>query len=370
MVILAQDSCPTQRAYRVSVFGPIPSTWVEGCEIVPRDANPDLLFYANDGCPVSDEGPIIVGVTGRSLEMQCDVTFPINATPEHVWNSLERPIARLRAHQKTKDSLGRVKEKLSNLQADFEAIDADLAIAKSLQDNLLQDKFVDLPNTELSFFLKEKLAIGGDHVGHFTINDTWHGFYAFDVAGHGISSALLIARLVGMFHGSTPETNVAVEITTDGKRPRLPAKVLSHLNTLLCEVLETDHFVTAVIGYVNHKTGEVLFGQAGHPHPAVMRTNGLELQGSGGLPIGLIPMAEYTNNHLTLEPGDSFWLFSDGILDASDETGLGSDAAQLLTSLATSRDASGHSVFETAIEYLDPASIQDDLSGLMIRYGS
>src|SRR5690606_16616715 len=132
------------------------------------------------------------------------------------------------------------------------------------------------------------------------------GLYAIDVSGHGITSALMTARLAGHLSGSSPEQNLALVLTEFGIYDgRPPAEVAEQFNRIVLNEMETDSYFTLAYADVDLVTGDVSLVQAGHPHPVLLRAGGgIDLLGDGGLPVGLIEGASYHAVEARLEPGD------------------------------------------------------------------
>jgi sigma-B regulation protein RsbU (phosphoserine phosphatase) len=65
---------------------------------------------------------------------------------------------------------------------------------------------------------------------------------------------------------------------------------------------------------------ELLYSNAGHPAPVLLRADGtLELLSEGGPLLGVTPVATFQSVRLTLEPGDTLLAFSDGLPECSNE---------------------------------------------------
>ncbi|MFT3690010.1 PP2C family protein-serine/threonine phosphatase [Paenirhodobacter sp.] len=226
---------------------------------------------------------------------------------------------------------------LRELQGLYDSIDRDLVEACKLQQSLVKETFRSFGNAQVSLLLRSSGHVGGDLVGFFPINARRVGIYGIDVAGHGITSALMAARISGYLSGASPEQNVALVQTEFGiYDARDPAELAATLNRLVFEELRTESYFTLIYADVDLISGEVALVQAGHPMPAILRHDGaVEFLGTGGLPIGLIEEASYETITAVLRPGDRLLLGSDGITEASSPAGqmLGeAGLASLITS--------------------------------------
>ena len=91
----------------------------------------------------------------------------------------------------------------------------------------------------------------------------------------------MTARLAGYLSGTAPDQNVALTRLKDGTYQTLPPEdVIATLNDMVLDEMDTEHYFTLILADVNLNTGEVLLSQAGHPHPAIQRSDGsVELRG-------------------------------------------------------------------------------------------
>ncbi len=243
-----------------------------------------------------------------------------------------------------------VVETLARLKRVYAGLDRDLEQARLLQRSLLRDPHRRLPTARVGLLLRPSGHVGGDLVGSFPIDDRRIGLFGLDVSGHGVTSALLTARLAGLFSGSTPGQNIALVTRADGSlAARPPHEVAAQMNDILLREIATDHYCTLAYAEVDLATGATRLVQAGHPHPFIQRANGrVETLGNGGLPVGLLEDARFAGFNTRLFPGDRLLLVSDGITEcpAPDGTELGEDgAADLLRPLQHLHDAA----FEDAV---------------------
>ena len=263
---------------------------------------------------------------------------------------------------------------LAELQELYDALDSDLAEAKKLQQSLVRERSHDFGAAQVCLLLRSSGHVGGDLVGFYPAGDTHAGLFALDVSGHGISSALMTARLAGYMSSSAPEHNIALARDADGALIHLPPEqVVGSFNRLVLQELQTDHYLTLFLADVDLQTGRVVMVQAGHPNPMVQRRDGtLEILGAGGLPVGLFDSAVYHQFDCVLGPGDRLIVLSDGILECPDPQDrlLGTEgAASMLEEL---RDLAGAACLEAIIwnltEYAGSCDFPDDISAILFEY--
>lgn len=283
----------------------------------------------------------------------------------------ERLVAAQRALEEKNDLLAGALGQLQNL---YDGLARDLVEARRLQQSLVPERAMSFPGAGVSLLLRPSGHVGGDLVGAFRVNDRRVCVYAIDVAGHGIASALMTARLAGYLTGSSPDNNVALTTGEDGGYSMVPLpQVCARLNSTILADMETELYFTMVIAECDLCDGTVRMAQAGHPHPLVQRANGsVEFVGEGGMPIGLFDLADYSEFEIRLSPGDRLLLHSDGFTEAThdgatmlDQPGL----ARLAGELANLR---GTEFFDALVwklsDFTGSEEFEDDVSGVLFEF--
>lgn len=268
-----------------------------------------------------------------------------------------------------------ISETLAELKTLYQAVDNDLIEAKKLQQSLVRDKTGTFRDAEIALMLQSSGHVGGDLVGFFRINATEIGLYSLDVSGHGVSSALMTARLAGVLSGSVPGKNIAIEADAEGNPVgRDPGEVAADLNTLLLEEMDTEHYFTIILAILNSETGHIRLVQAGHPHAQLLREGESPvLLGDGGLPIGLLDGAEYSSFETTLRRGDRILMVSDGFTECTDPNGNMLDDTGLSRWVAKHRDLDGPTLLEVLprelTSFANGEDFGDDISSLVLDFG-
>ena len=137
-----------------------------------------------------------------------------------------------------------------------------------LQEALVPERSRDFGTARVSLLLKPCGHVGGDLVGMFSPNATGVGVYSLDVSGHGITSALMTARVAGYLGNDFPDQNIALERRYNkflAFRP--PEEVAVRLNDRLSADPGVLEYLTMVYMTLNFATGDVTLVQAGHPPP-------------------------------------------------------------------------------------------------------
>ncbi|AWZ19811.1 Serine phosphatase RsbU, regulator of sigma subunit [Roseovarius sp. AK1035] len=317
----------------------------------------------------SDKDEVALGLDAGADDF---LTKPVNAAELRARISAGARILRMQRELTEKNRL--IKSTLDELQTLYDSLDSDLVEAKKLQQSLVSEHYRDFGAAEVSLMLQSAGHVGGDLVGMFPIGATRIGLYGIDVSGHGISSALMTARLAGYLSASVPEQNLALRKTRDGRFvARPPAQAIAMLNRLIMSEMETEHYFTLVLADVDLESGRVILSQAGHPHPALQRADGtVEFVGAGGLPVGLIDGAEFEQFEVQMGPGDRLLIHSDGVIECAGQTGALLQEEGLAHILRDLRQTRGMALLESLIwklsDFAGDADFDDDISGVLLEF--
>lgn len=267
-----------------------------------------------------------------------------------------------------------IKSTLDELQVLYDSLDSDLLEAKKLQQSLLSERYRDFGVADLSLALHSAGHVGGDLVGTYPISEGRIGLYGIDVSGHGVSSALMTARLASYLSATVPEQNLALEQIVPGRfAARAPGETLARLNHIIMSDLDTDHYFTIALADVDLVGGRVLLAQAGHPHPVVQRHDGrVEFVGCGGLPVGLIGDASFEEVSFALSPGDRLLIYSDGLTECAAPDGTLLDEGGLARLMTDLRQTRGPAFLESLMwklaDHAQDGDFQDDVSAILLEF--
>lgn len=187
-----------------------------------------------------------------------------------------------------------------------ERIDRELEFAKAIQYSTLNTEFPDSTNFELYANMLAAREVGGDFYDFYRLGDGQCVFMVADVSGKGIPAAMFMMQAKTLI-------NSLIDTGAD------MATVLTKANEELCQNNEAGMFVTAFIGIMNTKTGEVQFANAGHNKPVVVRNDGTTeyLKCRNGFVLAGIEGVRYTNEELVLNEGDGLFMYTDGVTEAT-----------------------------------------------------
>ena len=180
----------------------------------------------------------------------------------------------------------------------------ELEVAKEIQLATLPVEFITSEDIEIQAELKAAKEVGGDFYDYFVLDDDHTAILIGDVSGKGIPAAMFMMKTITCF-----KNYMSIN--------KSPAQIMKDVNKAIYEGNDSQMFVTCFLAIINTKTGEVKFANAGHNHPIVgQKTKYRYLQCQSGFILGAMPEAYVQDETFTLNNGDTFTLYTDGITEA------------------------------------------------------
>jgi len=153
-----------------------------------------------------------------------------------------------------------------------------------------------------------------------------------------------------------------------------PAEALYSVNNQICEKNDSDFFITVWLASIELSTGRGVAVNAGHEHPVIRRAGGqYELvKYRHSLPIGTMEGTPFREREFQLYPGDSLFVYTDGVAEATDPAGRLFGTDRILETLNADPDATTHSTLATMMEKIDSFAAEaeqfDDITMMCFRY--
>ncbi len=199
---------------------------------------------------------------------------------------------------------------LAAITAEKERIGAELEVATQIQASMLPCIFPAFPERkEFDIYASMTPAkeVGGDFYDFFLVDDNHLAMVIADVSGKGVPAALF------MVIAKTLLKNCA-------QTGASPKQVLERVNNQLCENNDAEMFVTVWLGILDLSTGGLVAANAGHEYPALRRAEGsFELvKDKHGFVLAGMEGSRYQEYDLKLEPGDTLFVYTDGVAEATD----------------------------------------------------
>ena len=220
---------------------------------------------------------------------------------------LEKPseLAKLAAaFNKMKTDIKTQLLQLARISSEKEKMESELAIAHTIQDSALPKDFPQNECFELTASMQPAKEVGGDFYDFFPIDEDHFAFVMADVSGKGITAALYMMS--------------AKTIIKNMLQAGYPLEeAMDKANKGLCDNHARGMFVTAFVGILNLKTGQVQYVSAGHCPPLQKTTDGYDyIPVIRNLFLGVSPNYTYQGGKFTLKNNDRLFLYTDGVTEA------------------------------------------------------
>ena len=257
-----------------------------------------------------------------------------------------------------------INETYSKQQMITARLSTELSMATDIQASQLPRLFPAFPSRkEFDLFASMTPAkeVGGDFYDFFLVDDDHIALVMADVSGKGVPAALfmMIARVLIKSHMQNGET---------------PAQTLINVNDQLCEGNDAHLFVTVWLALLDIKTGEGVAVNAGHEHPAIRRADGsYELDIYKHSPaVAACKGIKYKEHGFKLNPGDSLFVYTDGVPEATNSKDelMGND--RMLEALNKDPDAEPKTILSNVMDGIDSfikgAEQFDDITMMCLKY--
>ncbi len=238
-------------------------------------------------------------------------------------------------------------------------LEHEMNVARDIQMELLPKTFPKLPGLDMFAFTVPAKHVGGDCYDVIDIGEDRLAITIGDVAGKGTPAAILMANV-----------QAAVRALSESRVPA--AELITRVNKLVHGYTEDGVFITFFYSILDTRTGQLVYVNAGHNPPCILRRDGSrEYLDCGGLVVGVMPNSEYEEGHATLLAGDDLVLYTDGITEAANTEDEMFGEERLEQLLIEHRHASAREieerVYTSVKDFTAGASQMDDLTMVIVK---
>jgi sigma-B regulation protein RsbU (phosphoserine phosphatase) len=274
--------------------------------------NPDGLRVAS----------VRVHSNARLLEMtRADFDALLNRVPTIAYEMLRVLSRRLKVtNDNTIHDLMEKNRKLAEAYAELkeaqaqiiekEIMERDLAQAREIQESMLPSVLPQLEGFDIGATMVPARMVGGDFYDVIPLGSDRLAIVIGDVSGKGVPAALFMALTRSL-------------LRAEAKPDVSPAKVLLRVNQLLLTMNEKNMFVTILYGVLDAKTGEFYYVRAGHEPLMLWDKDGklISPEFGHGQIIAILPDPTLESQTITLPPGATLLLYTDGVTETTDRNG-------------------------------------------------
>ena len=250
------------------------------------------------------------------------------------------------------------------LELEKERVTTELSLATRIQSSFLPKVFPPFPDRhefDLYASMTPAREVGGDLYDFFLIDEDHLCLVIGDVSGKGVPASLFMMLSSALIH------HVAMHELS-------PAKILTSVNEEICSRNPEEMFVTVWLGILEISTGILTAASAGHEFPAMKKPDGsFELiRDKHGFVLGGMEGIRYRDYTLQLEPGSRFFVYTDGVPEATDANKNMYGTERMLEALRQKQDGTPQEILSAVSQsvknFVGPTEQFDDLTMLCLEY--
>ncbi len=250
-------------------------------------------------------------------------------------------------------------ERVRAMELQNQRLEQELSLAREIQNRLLPSSSPNVPEFEIAGVSMPAREVGGDYFDYLVLEGGLIGIAVADVSGKGAAAALLMSS----FRASLRSYDLA---------GLGPAETLSRLNRFVHSSVSPGKFITAFLGVLDPRTGDLRYSCAGHEPPIVISPDGsAEMLSAGGLVLGLFPSAVYEEATSRLPKGSLLAVFTDGVTEAQSPEGEFYGDTRLMAALKLDHDVSPQPLLDKFVKSLKDfaggAAQFDDITMVLAR---
>ncbi len=200
-------------------------------------------------------------------------------------------------------------ERARAIEKERDRLEGELELARRIQQRLLPGAPPAVAGLEIAGRYEPAREVGGDYYDHLDLGGGRVLLVIADVSGKGVPAALLMSG----FRASLMSQDAGA---------LGPDRLAERVNEFLHRSVETGKFVTAFLAFLDAASGRLVYANAGHNPPALLRADGrVEWLSAGGLVLGILPHSRFESGEATLAPGDLLALYTDGVTEGANAAG-------------------------------------------------
>jgi sigma-B regulation protein RsbU (phosphoserine phosphatase) len=266
-------------------------------------------------------------------------------------------------------------ERLIVVAKEKERLESELEIAREVQSQLFpKNVAADLKTLTLTGVCNPARVVSGDYYD-FMRFDSSVAFAIGDVAGKGISAALLMASIQSTMRMQVAAGMPAIDSNDcngGAPHPLSTALMVSRLNKQLYANTSPEKYATFYFALYDEKTQTLTYTNAGHLQPILLRKGVPELLEVTGTVVGAFPFSSYEEKNIQLASGDVLVAYTDGMIEPENEYGEMFGEQRLTDLLSKNVDRDSGEIIARVMEAVlqwsgDAAELSDDMTMLVAR---
>jgi sigma-B regulation protein RsbU (phosphoserine phosphatase) len=264
-------------------------------------------------------------------------------------------------------------ERLLLVAKEKERLESEIEIARDVQDQLFPREVPQLGTLRLTGVCQPARLVSGDYYDYETVGENQVAVAIADVAGKGISAALLMAGLQSSLRTQLQDYSEGAPVAPDGHRHAAvsTSRLVSNLNRQLYATTSAEKYATFCLGVYDEAASTFTYTNAGHLPPLLVRDGNVETLDVNGTVVGAFPFSEYGESRVLLQPGDLLVCYTDGVTEPENEYGEMFGEARLRDLLARNADRPEQELIDMVLDavrqWTATEELQDDMTLLLAR---
>jgi sigma-B regulation protein RsbU (phosphoserine phosphatase) len=241
-----------------------------------------------------------------------------------------------------------------------QSLEHELLKAGKVQKVLLPSHPPSFNNLNISFAHIASKMVSGDLFDLVPMDPQTLGVIIGDVSGKGAHAAIMMSLLLAGFRAYKKSTLTVCE-------------VVARLNNLLEESVSEGHYATLVYLTLSTAENKIIYTNAGHNPPIVLRADGsLERLMGGGIVVGYLPNEVYSQINITFRKGDILFCYTDGLTEAINVDGIEFGEDRLLQILKKNSQLNSYQlknlILDEVNKFTGMKEFSDDLTIVIVKY--
>ena len=255
--------------------------------------------------------------------------------------------------QKPVTEIDRYIKDISKLNREKAMQETELNIAREIQNGFLEPTSFHTESVNIHSCMQPARDVGGDLYDYRILSDGSICVIIADVSGKGVSAALFMANAITLLR-QYAESGLS------------PSRIMVEYNNHLAKHNPNMMFITTFIGIYHPETGELVYSNAGHNPPYLLSDRLIEIESTFEAAAGIFEDEQYTERRIKMKPGDTLFLYTDGVPEAksTDDSLYGDD--RLKDTLSNNLQKPGEvilsSVLESVKAFSENAEQSDDIT--------
>jgi sigma-B regulation protein RsbU (phosphoserine phosphatase) len=251
-------------------------------------------------------------------------------------------------------------QRLIAVEKEEERLASELQIAREVQRQLFPKAALSMSSLHMTGVCHPAQVVSGDYYDYFPLEGSCVAMAIGDVAGKGISAALLMASI---------QSALRAQLTSAS--PLSTARIVTLLNRQVYMSTAPEKYASLYFGVYDGASGMLTYANAGHPPPLLLREGEPRKLAATGTVVGALPIACYEEQRVELQDGDLLVAYTDGVTEPENAYGEMFGEERLIEVLLKYRNADAGEIVSRAMEavvhWTGSSELQDDMTMLIAR---